>query len=305
MEFTSLFEPFSDKQKLDSFLYLQKYILEQSDKNNTFFIGRLSGNEPNLCGRILSGMELSEKLLFEMLTAAGIQFTSNDDLKQYVTEYHNACINCSILSVWSGSMYMQAKPYYDLLQKIKPSYKSICAQVIEPYFFMDHPDYNLNIFFKNKKVLIITSHKETTLKQIKNHSTIHRKPIFDDTTDFLIYKPVQQNGGNHDKQSWNIHLNKMKQDLLDLQGKYDFDIALVSCGGFGMILSNYIFSYMKKSTIYVGGSLQLYFGIKGNRWNTHNIISKMINDKWCSVIEEDKPPSLSVKPYLCENSCYW
>ena len=110
MEFTNLEEPFSDKQKLDSFLYLQKYILEQSDKNNIFFIGRLSGNEPNLCGRILSGMELSEKLLFEMLTTAGIQFTSNDDLKQYVKEYHNACINCSILSVWSGSMYMQAKP---------------------------------------------------------------------------------------------------------------------------------------------------------------------------------------------------
>jgi len=77
MEFTNLEEPFSDKQKLDSFLYLQKYILEQSDKNNIFFIGRLSGNEPNLCGRILSGMELSEKLLFEMLTTAGIQFYYN------------------------------------------------------------------------------------------------------------------------------------------------------------------------------------------------------------------------------------
>ena len=97
----------------------------------------------------------------------------------------------------------------------------------------------------------------------------------------------------------------MKKELSELSQTFDFDIALVSCGGFGMILSDYIYSKMKKSVLYVGGGLQLYFGIKGNRWNSHPIISKLFNDKWTNVLEEDKPPTLAKNPRLCENSCYW
>ena len=86
---------------------------------------------------------------------------------------------------------------------------------------------------------------------------------------------------------------------------FDFDIAMVSCGGFGMILSDYIFSQLGKSVIYVGGCLQLFFGINGNRWKNHDKISKMINNNWTNVLNKDKPPSLSLNPQLCENSCYW
>ena len=73
--------------------------------------------------------------------------------------------------------------------------------LIEPFHFIQHPEYKFNQVFKNKKVLIITSHKETTLKQLKRHTTIFNKPIFDETTEFYIYKPAQQNGGNHELES--------------------------------------------------------------------------------------------------------
>ena len=53
MEFTDLTKPFTDEQKQQSFIYLQNYILEKTEKNEPFFIGRLSGNEPNFCGRVL------------------------------------------------------------------------------------------------------------------------------------------------------------------------------------------------------------------------------------------------------------
>ena len=51
--------------------------------------------------------------------------------------------------------------------------------------------------------------------------------------------------------------------------------------------------------------LQLYFGIIGNRWKSHPVISKLINDKWVNVLEEDKPAKLKLNSRLCENSCYW
>lgn len=305
MEFTDLTNPFTDEQKQQSFLYLQNYILEKTEKNEPFFIGRLSGNEPNLCGRVLNNIDIPQQLFFEMLTGAGIQILSKDDIKQYVKLYTNACKNSSILCIWSSTMYTQSKLYYDFLDKIYPTQKRICSQALEPFYFTDSVEYKFNNIFKNKKVLIITSHKETTDKQITINDKIFNKPIFDETTEFYVYKSTQQNGGNHDNQSWTIHLDKMKNDIMILPKTFDFDIALVSCGGFGMILSDYIYSEMKKSVLYVGGGLQLYFGIKGNRWNSHPIISKLFNDKWTNVLEEDKPPTLAKNPRLCENSCYW
>jgi len=305
MELGDLTKPFTDKQKFESFLYLQNYVLEKNEKNEPFFIGRVGGNEPNLCGRALTNNSIPSRLLHEMLTAAGIQILSNDDIKHYVKITNTSYKNCDILSVWSGSVYSQAKPYYDFLDKMYPQQKRICAQALEPFYFIQHPEYKFNQVFKNKKVLIITSHKETTLKQLKHHATIFNKPIFDETTEFYIYKPAQQNGGNHDSNSWTFHFDKMKKELSELSQTFDFDIALVSCGGFGMILSDYIYSELKKSAIYVGGGLQLYFGIIGNRWKGHPTISKLFNDKWIHVLDEDKPLSLLRNPKLCENSCYW
>ena len=69
-----------------------------------------------------------------------------------------------------------------------------------------------------------------------------KKAIFDKTTTIQVYKPAQQNAGSNDEHSWSFHFNKMKEDIKKIKEDYDFDIALVSAGGFGMILSDYIYS---------------------------------------------------------------
>ena len=94
----------------------------------------------------------------------------------------------------------------------------------------------------------------------------------------------------------------MKQDLDKIKNeKFNFDIAFVSAGGFGMIISEYIFSELNSSVIYIGGPLQLFFGINGGRWNNNEIIKDAQNKYWTTVLEEDKPNN----PLLCENSSYW
>lgn len=289
---------FEDKER--SFLHLQDYLCDRKDK---FFIGRLSGNEPNLCGRVLNKEAIPDQLMFEMLHTAGIHFKSNDDVKTYVGKYTKSCKNCDILGVWSGGMYTQSKLFYDFLEKITPNTKHICAQALEPYYFMENDKYAINNVFKGKRVLIISSHKDTTVHQLKKHMNIHKKPIFDVTTEFHVYKPPQQNGGNYDGRSWTEHLEDMQSDLEAIKNDFDFDVALVSCGGFGMIICDYIHSKLDKSVIYVGGALQLYFGILGNRWRNNSNIIPMINDNWTNVVESDKPPVLKDK--LCENQCYW
>ena len=296
MEYNNLKEPFTSQQKVESFLYLQNYIL---NKENKFFIGRLSGNESNLCGRILSNQKVNDRLLHEMLHTAGIKFSSTESLKSYVKQYHQACKHSDILAIWSGNMYSQAKSYYDLLEKLYPNKPRICAQALEPFYYMEDTNYYFDKLLENKKVLIISSHKKTIEQQLPK--TTHIKPIFHNSSELYIYKPPQQNAGNSDGQPWTFHMDIMKKELRELKESIDFDIAFVSCGGFGMIICDYIYEELNSSVLYVGGGLQLYFGIMGNRWRQNPNIKP--NDEWTDVLHEDKPPKLD--PHLCELSCYW
>jgi len=45
----------------------------------------------------------------------------------------------------------------------------ICAHALEPYYFMDDDQYQFYNIFNNKKVLIITSHCETTKNQLSKY----------------------------------------------------------------------------------------------------------------------------------------
>lgn len=306
LNFNDLEKPFTYKQKLESFLSLQKFLLDKVNKNEPFFVGRLPGQEATLCGNILNNINIfktNPRLLFYLLTGAGIQFHNETDVYLYVQMLHKSCLNSQQLAIWSGGPYAQAKLYYDIIEKMYPKERCICAQALEPFYFMEEDNYNFSKIFKNKKVLIITSHSETTKNQLNKPNKYFKKNIFDESTKFYVYKPAQQNAGNHDANSWQFHYNKMKLDLNKLVG--EFDIALVSCGGFGMILCDYIFTELKKSAMYIGGPLQLYFGIIGNRWRHHPVISKLFNDNWITVMDQDKPPGLIKNATLCENSCYW
>jgi len=81
----------------------------------------------------------------------------------------------------------------------------------------------------------------------------------------------------------------------------DFDIALVASGGFGMPICDFIYSDLNKSCMYVGGALQLFFGIEGKRWRSSPEIQRFKTDKWTQPLPEDRPK----RPETCEGGCYW
>jgi hypothetical protein len=81
-----------------------------------------------------------------------------------------------------------------------------------------------------------------------------------------------------------------------------YDVALVSCGGYGNLVCNYIFD-SGKSAIYVGGVLQMYFGILGGRWlqDEPDIIRLFLNENWTRPKEHERPEGYKT----IENGCYW
>ena len=84
--------------------------------------------------------------------------------------------------------------------------------------------------------------------------------------------------------------------------KDTFDIALCSCGGYGNLVCAELYK-LDKSAIYVGGVLQMFFGIYGNRWLTErpDVLRLFMNQHWSRPSETEKPQGHN----LIENGCYW
>jgi hypothetical protein len=82
----------------------------------------------------------------------------------------------------------------------------------------------------------------------------------------------------------------------------DFDVALVSCGGYGNLVCSQIYA-RGKSAVYVGGVLQMYFGVYGNRWERERpeIMSLYKNEYWTRPNDHERPVGFQ----NVEKSCYW
>ena len=95
-------------------------------------------------------------------------------------------------------------------------------------------------------------------------------------------------------------INKFFNRLDDIKDTYD--IALVSAGGYGNLICSHIFK-SGKSSIYVGGVLQMYFGLLGTRWlkERPDIVRLYLNKYWSRPKESEKPKNHN----NIEGSCYW
>jgi hypothetical protein len=77
-------------------------------------------------------------------------------------------------------------------------------------------------------------------------------------------------------------------------------VALVGCGALSLPIVTSLKSHGIVA-IHTGGATQLFFGIKGGRWETHNIISTFFNEYWVRPLEEERP----LNYHLVERGCYW
>ena len=82
----------------------------------------------------------------------------------------------------------------------------------------------------------------------------------------------------------------------------DYDVALVSAGGYGSLICNHIYE-TGHSAIYVGGVLQMFFGLLGGRWLVERkaIVRMYVNQYWSRPKESERPAGYK----KIENGCYF
>ena len=269
-------------------------IMDHIDNNDHFFIARLGGDE---CNVIASGENMST-----LESNAGIRCSNDESLRKYIHSCKEAYQACTMICQWDG--YIKNKGQEYLLQHIIPNdVPRVNAMGLWAYYFLDKDNWVESL--RGKTILIIHPFVDTIERQLRIRSKLFfgsHYHWFDECT-FRFLSPPVTLAGNHQNKEWYEHMDVFIEKLDQLQSEEDFEVALVSCGGYGIPICGHIYEKLQRSAIYVGGALQIFFGIIGERWEKEEaeILQKYRNEYWTRPSENEKPSHHKT----IEGGCYW
>ena len=253
-------------------------------------VPRVAGVENNFV--MMDDYSLQE-ILPIMKKNAGIHFTSIESIHEYKKWYKSAFEQCQIYAAW--------EPWGNVYGFISKSQDTLCETYKKPIIWAFVFDIFHYIHVRpwthalaNKRILVISSFVDSIQKQ----PCAYTKDLFPNCT-FVYLKPPLTNGSNPSL-DWIKEFNYFCSQIKEIEN--EFDVALCSCGGYGNLVCSYIYS-LNKTAIYVGGVLQMYFGIYGNRWlkERKDIMNLYMTSDWKRPSDKEKPQNHN----LIESGCYW
>lgn len=161
--------------------------------------------------------------------------------------------------------------------ELKPSFllnflKDICCnKKIVSYHYIEaiYPFLNdFKIFAEGKKILIVSPFSETIKSQYKRKDHLIKNYKYPNFELITYTTPITYNTESDkidcvNTRNWNEQAELMSNDISNLE----FDIALLSCSSYAMYLGRHIYKNMHKQAIYIGGVMNVFFNIKGERYN--------------------------------------
>ena len=194
-----------------------------------------------------------------------------------------------------GNVYPGIRESHDFVTKKFKKKTFLNALVLDIFHYIHNPWTHA---LKGKRMLIVSPFIDSIKKKINIREKIYGVDLFPECT-IVFIKPPQTQGVNESDEYY-IELEKFIKEVEKI--KDTFDIALCSCGGYGNIVVNRIYE-MGKSAIYVGGVLQMYFGIYGMRWlrERKEVMQLYLNNYWSRPEKVEKPKGFE----KVEQSCYW
>jgi hypothetical protein len=278
-------------------------------ESNDYFIKLIQNNKPFLISRLGLGPESIIPYLFSMKSKIdehsihrlnnnlGIYCNTMEQLEEFANKYKSCLEHSTAIAEWGGNTLYPYEEYYINTYKLN----RVTFKILEPFYCIEENLKPWSHYLLGKKVLIINPFTESMQQQLKNDFQIYKnKPLFLDGQEFVFYKSYVTSGFNWIHSSWIETFEIMCNDI----SKLDFDIALLGCGGYGLPLSDFIFTKLNKSAIYVGGGLQLLFGVMGNRWVDIPMWKRIIAENDTKFIRPNENEQIKNQNNI-ENACFW
>lgn len=305
----------SSSNQFQRFLYedqdiLRSYLEDKMRKRECFVVPRVSGVENNVAVysyAIRHDKQESSSFMKTYIQSslpvmknnAGIRISSLSSLYCYEEQYLSAFHHCDLYAGWEphGDYIHHIAKSQKYLQKLYASKQCIWTHCFDIFHYIYAQPWTWAL--RRKRVLVVSPFIETIKEQLPIREHLYHGIDLFPECEFVFLKPPQTQA-DEDAREFDVELSDFKLQIDNIVD--DFDVALLSCGGYANPIASYIFS-QKKSAIYVGGVLQMYFGILGNRWiqQRPDIVTLFVNSHWKRPKESERPKN----SHKVENGCYW
>lgn len=292
---------------------VSKIVSDALDSNKPFMLSRFGAVEISAVYNYI-GVIAEKHSVFDYIRGKAPQWWWNEGIRRCMKDNAGFFPNTDDNLLKFGKLMLDSMQQIDILTSWQEretffddflNCKSYINYIqIDPFWAKDPWTAHLH----GKKVLVIHPFAQEIYSQYKNN----RNVLFSNAKvlpefDLITYKAVQSIGGSSEFNNWFDALEKMEHDI----SKINFDVCLLGCGAYGMPLAAFIKTKLNKTAIHIGGSLQLFFGIKGNRWENPEYGIWVTNDfgRYPSLFNESW-----IRPYdvsqvkgseKVDNNCYW
>ena len=154
------------------------------------------------------------------------------------------------------------------------------------------------------KILVISPFSKTIQQQIPKLPQIWPKLWAPDLVFKTITCPLSYGVQGPETQhfmrvKWTDSIGLL-EDLKTQMDNTDYDVVLVGAGIYSLPLVAHAKQRGKKG-IHLGGSTQLFFGIRGSRWDSMKEFQGFFNEFWVRPAVEERPANFQ----MVERGCYW
>lgn len=265
---------------------IKEFVIDRLNLNTPCFISRLGGsdfeavcsyiNDPN---NIHSEEWFNHHLKRTKDLNGYFDFENNkDNFEKYLQTLFDSYQKSEVIA-YAGKI---GKQFYRTLDSGKFSFKSTVSKVIDQtcrnktcinwnsFFEEAHPFLSTMQFWAvNKKILIISPFSESIEHQFKFKDKLFHNFTYPEFKLLTYTTKITYSTNEDNKETLDVTTNNWHEECLKMSNeikKLDFDIALLSCASYSMYLGNYIKNQLSKKAIYIGGPLNLYFNIYGERY---------------------------------------
>lgn len=203
---------------------------------------------------------------------------------------------------WVGDLVVQES---ELLHAYAPSVVRIPLRTLEPYYVDTSIQWSNAL--QNKRVAVVSSFTNTMKSQLLKKERIWgdmHESILPSSTQWSFVQTGYVSTIAGDRQcKWPTYVTSWEDAVEHVVTEVrasGTEIALIGCGSLGVIIASRLRA-LGISAIVMGGAIQVLFGIKGNRWETHDVIGKFWNDAWVYPNMAETPEHAN----HIEGACYW
>jgi len=281
------------------------------------FLGRIGGSDTDAIAAMLqatdTGVEASRRAALPHLPRVKMlngyydlnereetYFAYLDVVKKsYLQTKHLSLGNVKLMTMYfrdnlNPRFHLQSVPFKEGLEAlIRKIDEAQGDWVAFPYTFFEMLPGPLNLFrvfekcLSGCRVLVATPFGQSILANWNNRTSFLRDFQYPEFEIRILDTPITYAGLPREMYPHGDWLETVEYLKGEME-KIEFDIALLSCGSYAMPLGVHARAAMGKKAVYVGGILQLFFGVIGRRYEDPFFLNAINREAFIHPLEKER-----------------